>query len=77
VAVYSHGLAVAVATEIDRQDSFAIGDVLTTALEEEIRLLDHGLALAGNSAAKLELVARKVNLASQLNDSRINRHFGR
>jgi hypothetical protein len=77
MAVYNHGLEVAVATEIDRIDSYAIADVITTATEEELRFLDYGMAMAGNSAAKAELVARKLNLLSNLNNARIARRFGR
>ncbi|CAG4927299.1 unnamed protein product [Acidithrix sp. C25] len=64
-------------TELDRQDSQAIADVMTTATEEELRFLDYGLALSGNSVAKTELVARKVNLMSNINNQRIARRFGR
>ena len=46
-------------------------------LEEELRLLNEGLARAGNSKAALELVARKVNIISTINDRRIARRFGR
>jgi hypothetical protein len=77
LVVFLHGLDAAAATEMDRQDSYAIADVLTTATEEELRFLDHGLALAGNSAAKVELVARKIEMLSSINNRRIARRFGR
>jgi len=77
VAVFRHGLQTAVATELDRLDSQAIADVITTATEEELRFLDYGLALANGSAAKAELVARKAHLLSQINNARIVRRFGR
>jgi hypothetical protein len=77
LTVLRHGLQAAVATEIDRLDSHAIADVITTATEEELRFLDYGLALADGSAAKAELVVRKVQLLSQINNSRIARRFGR
>ncbi|WP_201733685.1 hypothetical protein [Acidithrix sp. C25] len=77
VTVFRHSLETAVMTELDRQDSQAIADVMTTATEEELRFLDYGLALSGNSVAKTELVARKVNLMSNINNQRIARRFGR
>jgi len=77
LAVYHHGLEMAVATELDRQDSQAIADVITTATEEELRFLDYGLAMANGSTAKVELVARKSNLLSNINNRRIARRFGR
>ena len=77
VEVFRHGLAMAVATELDRQDSQAIGDVITTAAEEELRFLDFGMAMAAGSSAKAEMVARKANLMSNLNNQRIARRFGR
>jgi hypothetical protein len=75
--LFLHRLDAAVATEMDRQDTFALGDVLTTATDEELRFLDHGLALAGSSAAKVELVARKIEMFSNINNRRIARRFGR
>jgi len=77
LTVFNHGLQTAVAMEIDRLDSQAIADVITTATEEELCFLAYGLALAGGSAAKAELVARKVHLLSQINNARIARRFGR
>lgn len=77
LVLFLHGLDAAVATEMDRQDSYAIADVLTTATNEELRFLDHGLALAGSSATKVELVARKLEMLSSINNRRIARRFGR
>ena len=75
--LFHHGLEVAVAAEMDRQDGYALADVLTTATDEELRFLDHGLALAGGSATKVELVARKLEMLSSINNRRIARRFGR
>jgi hypothetical protein len=75
--VYRHSLETAVNVEIDRIDSHAIGDVITFATEEELNYLDYGLARANGSAAKAELVARKTNLLSSINNTRISRRFGR
>jgi riboflavin biosynthesis pyrimidine reductase len=75
--IHSRSLQTAVATEIDRMDSQAIADVITTATEEEVRFLKYGLALADGSAAATELIVRKANLMSNLNNRRIARRFGR
>lgn len=77
LTVFNRSVEAAVETEIDRIDSQVIADVITTATEEELRFLDYGLTMAGNSAAKAELVARKANLLSSINNSRIARRFGR
>jgi hypothetical protein len=37
-----------------------LADVATFALDEEVRFLNHGMALAGTSAVKAELVASKL-----------------
>jgi hypothetical protein len=74
---YANRASRSILTEVDRQDTIALGDVLTTATDEELRFLNHGLALAGSSAAKVELVARKVEMFSNINNRRIARRFGR
>lgn len=75
--VYNHGLQMAIAREIDRIDTFALSDVITTAAEEECRFLDFGLHLADGSPIKLELLARKLQLLSNINNQRIAQRFGR
>lgn len=77
LAVYQHGLAAATQAAMDRLDAQAAADAVQASLEEELALLDYGLHRASGSAAKTELVARKVQLLSALNDCRITRHFGR
>ena len=77
LAVYQHGLAAAARAAMDRHDAQATMDAVQASLEEELALLEHGLHRANGSAAKTELVARKVQLLSALNDRRITRHFGR
>jgi hypothetical protein len=77
MAVFSHSLEVAVATEFERIDSHALAEVIRIATECELQMLDYGLVMAGNSAAKRELVARKVNLLSNINNARISNRFGR
>lgn len=77
LAVHQHGLATAARAAMDRHDAQATMDAVQASLEEELALLEYGLHRANGSAAKTELVARKVQLLSALNDRRITRHFGR
>lgn len=74
--IYRHGLATGVKAECEIQDAQAVADVIRTSLDEELSLLDWGLHRANGSAAKAELVARKVNMLSSINDRRISRRFG-
>ena len=75
--LYRHRLGIAVKTERDRMDLQAIGDVITTATEEELNFLDYGMAMANGSATKRELVARKANMMSAINNTLITRRYGR
>jgi len=74
--VFSHGLDAHARAEEDQQDSQAVADASRTALEEELDLLDYGMSRAGQSAAKVELVARHVERLSAINNRRISRRFG-
>ena len=76
LAVFQHSLDARYLAEIDRIDTQALSDVVKTALEEELSILDWGLEQANGSAAKAELVARMVSLQSRINNSRIARRFG-
>jgi hypothetical protein len=76
LAVFRHALAARAQSEMDRLDSQAVADASRTALEEELDLLDYGLARAGQSAAKVELVARHVEQLAAINNRRIARRFG-
>ncbi|MFZ1154802.1 MAG: hypothetical protein WAN93_07860 [Solirubrobacteraceae bacterium] len=53
-----------------------MADASRAGLEEELDLLDYGMARAGQSAAKVELVARHVERLSAINNRRISRRFG-
>ena len=75
LAIYEHGLAARLRAEADRLDSQAAGDALRAALDEELSLLDWGMNCAGMSQAKVELVARKVDMLSRINNTRITRRF--
>jgi hypothetical protein len=76
LAIYRHGLGARYRAEADRLDAQAVSDAVQASLEEELNLLDYGLRRAAGSAAAGELVARKANLLSSLNDRRIGRRFG-
>jgi hypothetical protein len=77
IAVFRHGLGTMVQAEFARQDALAVSDAARTALEEELDLLDYGLHRANGSAAKTELVARKVQMLASLNDRRLIERFAR
>lgn len=74
--LFSYALEARTRAEVDRLDSQAIGDASRAALDEEVDLLDYGLARAGSSAAKTQLVARHVERMAAINDRRITRRFG-
>lgn len=74
--VFRHGLDARLRAECDRIDSQAAGDALRAALDEELDLLDYGLRRTGGSAAKAELVARKVEMLSSINNRRVSQRFG-
>jgi hypothetical protein len=74
--VFRHELEVWAMVEEDRQDSEAVADASRTSLELELRLLREGLALAGRSAAAIELVGRKVELQANIDNRRITRRWG-
>jgi hypothetical protein len=76
LAIFRHGLTARYQAEADRLDAQAGAEALQASLAEELNLLDYGLRRAGGSAAKAELVARKVELLSSINNRRINRRFG-
>jgi hypothetical protein len=61
--------------EVDRLDAEATADALQGSLDTEFRLLDYGLARAGGSNIKTELVLRKVEMLSSINERRIRRDF--
>jgi hypothetical protein len=75
--LFSHGLDVAVDAECEIQEAHALADVMRASLDVELDLLEWGLHRANGSVAKTELVAHKVNMLSTINDSRINRRYGR
>jgi phage FluMu protein gp41 len=74
--VYQHFLWTRALADKERLDAQAAADALRAALEEELSLLQDGLALAGQSAAGVELVARKVELLARVDNRRFARRFG-
>jgi hypothetical protein len=74
--IFRHGLVVQRRAEYDRQDAQAVADASHTSLDLELDLLDYGMARAGQSAARLELVARHVERLAASNNRRITRRFG-
>jgi hypothetical protein len=74
--IFGHGLDARAQAECSQQDTQAIADASRTALTEEMDLLDYGLARAGGSAAKIELVARAVQRMAAIDDRQIIRRFG-
>jgi hypothetical protein len=76
LAIHQHSLETGYLRAIDQIDSEAIADVVSTAMEEEMKVLSAGLGQAAGSPAKAELVARLVALQSRLDNSRIARRFG-
>ena len=76
LAIFDHGLQARYLAECEMQDAHALADVVETALELELSTLDHGLQLTQGSAAKAELVARKIELLASINNARIAQRFG-
>ena len=76
IRLFGHTLEAHTIAEIDRLDTQAVADASRAALEEEVGLLEYGLARASGSAAMTELVARHVERLAAINDRRITRRFG-
>jgi hypothetical protein len=75
--VFRYGLDARAQAECSQHDTLALADASRTALTEEMDLLDYGLARAGGSAAKAELVARAVQRMAAIDDRQLTRRFGR
>jgi hypothetical protein len=76
LAVFKHHLDTRYIAECTQIDVEALGDVVRTALETELGVLDWGMEQATGSPAKAELVSRKVSMQSKINSARIMRRFG-
>lgn len=75
IEVFEHRVQAAVLAEKDIADSEALSDAVGVSLDEEFSILREFQAKAGNSAAKLELLGRKVEIMSTINNRRITRRF--
>lgn len=75
VEVFTHRLAAAVEAEKDIADTEALSDAIGVATDEELAFMREFRAKAGNSAAGLELVGRKLEIFSTINNRRITRRF--
>lgn len=75
--IFQHGVDAGVLGAFDQIDTQTTADAVEYALGEEINLLERGVLRAGNSRAALELVLRKVQLFTLINDGRLTRRFGR
>jgi hypothetical protein len=73
--VYLHGLQASRRSLCDQIDAIALSDAVTTSLEEELRLIDHGRRLAGGDPAKLAILASKAELLTNLDNRRLARRF--
>ncbi|HEX7245082.1 MAG TPA: hypothetical protein VF245_05900 [Solirubrobacterales bacterium] len=76
MAVFEHQLVAVYLREVDRIDAETLAEVVKTALEEGLNVLDFGLSLAAGSPAKAELVSRLVSMQSKIDNARIARRFG-
>jgi len=74
--VHRHLLWSRALAEMERFDAQAAADARRASLEEEIKLLRDGLALAGQSVAAVELVARSVETLARIDERRFLRRFG-
>ncbi len=69
------GLTAWADAEIDRMESFALQEAISTATEVEFDFYDRFKHAAGNSAVKHELLSRKLEILSNTNSRRISRRF--
>jgi uncharacterized protein with von Willebrand factor type A (vWA) domain len=76
MAVFRRSLEAQAKSQIDQIESQALADVLRCSLQEEVGLLDEGRALANGDPAALELLSRKLQMQSRINNRRIERTFG-
>lgn len=74
--VLRYALRAWVVTQKDQIDSQTLRDAVEAAFDEEIDFYDHGMARANGSMTKQELLARKLEILSQLDNRRISRRFG-
>jgi hypothetical protein len=76
LAVYEHHLIARYLAEVEKIDAEALADVVKSALDVELGVLDYGLEQTAGSPAKAELVSRLVSMQSKIDSARIARRFG-
>jgi hypothetical protein len=76
LTVFQHALGARVRAECDRIDSQSAADALRSAFDEEVGLYDYGIQRVNGSAAKAQLLARKVEMLARINNTRVSRRFG-
>lgn len=76
LAIFEHNLQARLVTECEQIDAQGLSDAVRTSIDEELGVLDWGMEQAEGSAAKAELVSRKVAMQSKINSARIARRFG-
>jgi hypothetical protein len=76
IELFHRSVELALTVQMEQRSSQAMTQIAMGSLEDELGLLEYGLARAGNSSAALELVARKVDQLSNLNAVRLARAFG-
>jgi hypothetical protein len=74
--VFRYRLETRKQAECASADIQAAADVSRVAVDEEMAFLDHGLASAAGSAAKVELVAHAAQRLAAIDDRVIRRWFG-
>ena len=74
--VLRHGLRAWVRTQTDQIDSQTVRDAIEAAFDEEVDFYDHGMSRAKGSLTKQELLARKLEMLSRIDNRRITRRFG-
>jgi hypothetical protein len=75
--LYRYQLNAAVRREKDIIDTEVLEDVFTAATDSELKFMSEFRAKAGNSAAAIEVVARKMQMLDDITNRRIMRRFGR
>lgn len=73
--VFVHRVDAAVRVAKDIADTEALSDAISVAADEELAFMREFRAKAGNSAAGLEIVGRKLEIFSTINNRRITRRF--
>lgn len=74
-SLLGYSLAAFERSQKDQIDSQTTRDALECAFDEEVSLFDHGMAKAGGSVTKQQLLADKLEMLAKINNRRIGRRF--